>query len=210
MSITDKLEQAKQSEHAQKSSEWFKFKEGENRIRILTEPVIFFEDFKLGICYTDCGFQGTMKGLAWIHDKADDKVKLMKLNFKLLNTLGEWENDEDYAFNGYPMPYDVSIKAKNAGTKEVEYTYLPKPKTAISEEVTAKTKEEKTPEEIVEKMKENNITKHKSDGTYDKLQEKVKEQKENYKEQAQAHNAKNEEEVIEYPEEEIDPSDIPF
>lgn len=206
MSLKDKLRQAENSEHAQKTSNWFKFKEGDNNIRILTDPVIFFEDFKLGICYTDCGYQGTMKGLAWIWDKSDNQIKLMKLNYGLLNTLEAWEDDEDYGFDSYPMPYGINIKAKGAGSKEVEYNYLPRPKTDIPSEVTEKLQKEKSCEEIIEKMKEKNIEKHKADGTFDKIKS---EQEQIGKEIEQAKQQRAEQ-PDNYPDEEIDPDDIPF
>ena len=195
MSINDKLQQAQKSEHAQKSGEWFKLKEGDNTIRILTELEVIFEDFKKGICYTDCGFTGTTKGLAWVLDKSDNQVKLMKINYNLMKTIGAWETDEDYGFNGYPMPYDIKIKAEGAGTKEVKYTYLPKPVSPISDEVLDDLKSQKPISEIVQIMKEKNIEKHKSEGTYGK-----------FRSEATNENA----DTIEYPTDEIAPEDIPF
>jgi hypothetical protein len=42
--------------------------------------------------------------------------------FKQIEAL---QTSDDYAFEGTPMPYDITINAVHAGTKEVEYTVVP-------------------------------------------------------------------------------------
>ncbi len=214
MSYQDKLNEAEKSEHNSSGSGWFKFKEGKNSIRILTEPEPLFEDFKKGICYTGCGYTGSAKTLAYVLDNGDGKVKLMKIPYTISKLIAEYEISEDWSFNGFPMPYDIVIGVKNAGTKEVEYTPTPRP---VRSEVTSDTieqmsKNKKTCLEVIEIMKAKNIEKHKADGSWQKEQERQANLK---KELGDARSVKAGPLVIdnggvEYPTEEINPEDIPF
>lgn len=175
MSFSEKIvkDLENNKEMVSQGNDWFKFKEGDNTIRILTEPVIFFEKFKTGICYTNCGYQGTAKYLTWIYDRQDGKVKLAKIPYSIAEVLATYEKDEDYAFDGFPMPYDIKINAKGAGTKEVVYTVLPKKAVAMADEVMHEVSKENTCEEIINKMKEKQIEKHKADGTWQKEQDRL-------------------------------------
>ncbi len=203
--MTTLSEQAKQdakSENAQVRGGWFKFKEGKNRLRVLVNPEVIYEDFKLGMCYTDCRFKGSIKYLAYVWDYADGSVKLMKIPFSIFNWIAAQETDEDWNFQGFPMPYDITITAENAGTKEVKYSTTPSPKREpMSEEVLADVKRRKLVAEIIAGLKEKNEEKHRSDGTWDTLHASAEEQ-----EQV----APPEKEGVKYPEEDINPEDIPF
>lgn len=143
------------------SSDWFKFKEGKNVMRVITQPVALFEDYDLGICYTDCGFTGSPKYLCHILDRAEgSKPKLWKMNLTVMRMLADMQASGRFAFDGFPMPYDIEINAKNAGTKEVVYTLLP------GMESPAQVPDKLTPcEEVIEKLKAKNKEKHEADGT---------------------------------------------
>lgn len=190
-------------------SDWFKFKEGENRFRILTEPVILFEKFKVGICYTDCGYQGNAKYLAHILDRNDGKVKLAKIPYGIMENIGAMETDEDYNFSGFPMPYDVSINAVGAGTKEVKYTVLARPRKEMSPESLDLIKKLKSPAEIIEKMKAKKKEEHIKDGTWEREQARKADLKAQL-EASRGEGGGKVEGAIEYPEEDINPDDIPF
>ena len=43
----------------------------------------------------------------------------------IFKAIRDLQKSEDYAFSEIPMPYDLTIQAKGAGTKEVEYTVVP-------------------------------------------------------------------------------------
>lgn len=211
MSLSDKFkaqeEQAKKEGIAsQGGGDWFKLVEGDNIIKILTEPEMFFEKFKVGICYTDCGYEGTAKFMAFVLDRKDGKVKLAKLPYTVGTTIAEYENDEDYSFTGFPMPYNVKIKAVGAGTKEVKYTITPSPKREeLPEEVLTELKKRKPVSEIIQKMKEKQKESHIADGTWEKEQNRKKKLKEDLDA------ARSSAPVDDgYPEEEINADDIPF
>lgn len=166
-------------EHITKGGDWFAMQEGDNRVRILTEPQIICEKYKVGICYPGCGYEGTMKYLTWVLDAKDGKIKLMKIPLTVFEAISMNESDEDYGFDGFPMPYDISIKATGAGTKEVKYALNCRPKKDIPVAVITELKKLNSIPEIIEKMKTKQIEKHKADGTWDKQQEenaKLKEQ----------------------------------
>ena len=211
MSFQDKLNQAEKSEHSNSGSGWFKFKEGKNSIRVLTEPEPLFEDYNRGICYTGCGYQGSAKTLAYVLDNADGRVKLMKIPYSISKQIAEYQISEDWSFESFPIPYDIIINVKNAGTKGVEYTTTPSPKRedVSSDVIEQMQKNKKTCAEVIEIMKQKNIEKHKADGSYQKEQERQAKLKQDL---ADARSTKSApvDNGIEYPTEEINPEDIPF
>jgi hypothetical protein len=181
MSLADKLKQAESNEMASVSGGWYKFKEGQNMFRLLTEPVAIYEDFKRGMCYENCGFKGSIKHLCYVLDRADNKIKLFKLPHTIFKWLVSLEADPDWIFDGFPMPYDVNIEAKGAGTKEVDYNPKARPvKEAVKDELLAELAKKDKVEIIIEKLKAK--SKEKNQGAT----------------------------PVEYPTEEIMPEDIPF
>ena len=184
MSLKDKIEKDKEDnkEHID-SGGWFKFAEGDNEFRILVEPEVLYEAYKVGICYTDCGYTGTPKYLTYLLDREDNKIKLFKLPFTVFNTISELEEDDDYKFSGFPMPYDIKVKACGAGEKTVVYTVLPKKEKALTEAEKGLIADflgsdnNKTPAEIVVRMKEKQLEGHKADGTWQKRQDEIASQK---------------------------------
>lgn len=191
MSLKDQMQAAEKSEHAIKS-DWFKLKEGKNQFRVLTEPVAIFEDFTRGMCFTGCGFQGSMKFMCYVLDRADNEVRLAKLPKLIGDKLVHWEEDDEMPIEGYPMGYDVKVSAENAGTKEVKYSVDRSIKqVAVDDSIVAELGKRKTITDIVEAMKE-------------KSREKNGVQRLNPNTGAHAHK------TIEYPKNEISLDDIPF
>lgn len=200
--LQEKIEESNKSEYAGGNSGWFKMKEGKNQFRVLSEPEPIFEDFKKGICYHQCGFTGTPKYLSRVLDRADNKVKLYKIPFSIFKIIAGWEQDEDLMFTGFPMPYDVKVTAKNAGTKEVEYVVMPSPKQVpVDQETLNFLTKQKSLKVVIEKMQEKNIEKHKEDGSWQKQQEHLA----NLKEELEAGRNIQSDEDLEIPE-----GDIPF
>lgn len=185
---------------------WYKFVEGDNVFRVLTEPELFFEDFKRGICYTDCGYQGSAKFLTFVLDMKDNKVKVARLPYGIGTTIAGFQQDEDYKFDGFPMPFNIKVKAKNAGTKEVEYTVLPSPnRSDVSEQVLGELSKSKSVAEILTKMKDDQKQKHIEDGTWQKEQDR----KASLKEEIATARATGNGEMDNYPNE-VNVDDIPF
>lgn len=152
----------------------FKLDEGNNKIRILSGAWPLASHFrgkkvKSATCYGEkkgCPFHGNnpkteepyskpnFKWVLWIIDRFSGQVKLAFLPHTIMKVVGALQVSEEYSFNDLPMPYDITIVAKGAGTKEVEYSVLPSPKHI---ELTQSEKEDfeskKEVSEIVEKMK---------------------------------------------------------
>lgn len=117
------------------SGDYLKLKEGANRFRLLSE------------CLAHNGeFQGrkNFKWLCYVLDRLDGKVKPFFMPHTIYKQIEALQLSEDYSFDDVPMPYDVTINAKGAGTKEVEYTIMPAkrevPLTPAEEQLLADTK----------------------------------------------------------------------
>jgi hypothetical protein len=98
------------------SGDYLKLKEGANRLRLLTECLPY-----LG------SYQGkrNFKWLCYVVDRVDGRVKPFFMPHMIYKQIEALQVSDDYAFIDVPMPYDLTVNAKGAGTKEVEYTLMP-------------------------------------------------------------------------------------
>ena len=101
------------------SGEKLKLVDGENQIRILSEPKM-----------VESMFNGKLnrKWLTWVIDRKDGIMKLFYMPKTILKAIADYENNSFYKFDGAPMPYDIIVKAQRAGTIEAEYTVIASPK----------------------------------------------------------------------------------
>lgn len=136
------------------SGEYFKIQEGDNRIQLLSHLAPYALKWT-GSRYepADEGDQNVShKGVGWVLQ--DGLIKSATLPYTVVRAIKELMNDPDYAFEEFPMPRLINIRAKGAGTKEVEYTVVPAPKEVeVSAEILAHLKEKMSPEDFVEKMR---------------------------------------------------------
>lgn len=97
-------------------ADYYKFKEGDNRLRLLTECLPHQGEYK-----------GTknFKWLCYVLDRRDGKVKTFFMPHTVYKQIEALQANPDYTFADVPMPYDVTVHAKKAGTKEVEYSLIP-------------------------------------------------------------------------------------
>lgn len=98
------------------SGDYLKLKEGANRFRLVSE------------CIGHRGeFQGkpNFKWLCYVIDRADGKIKPFFMPHTIYKQIEALQLSDDYAFSDVPMPYDLTINADGAGTKEVKYTLMP-------------------------------------------------------------------------------------
>ena len=133
-------------------SDYFKFKEGENKIRVLTQPVKKLSRWGHGICYEGAAYctpealdasyaealeeakkagkdiskvarpQLSLKWAVWAIDRATGKIVIAELTNTMARTIREWMDGDDYGFKQFPMPYDMTVSAKGAGKTTVKYT----------------------------------------------------------------------------------------
>jgi hypothetical protein len=98
------------------SGDYLKLKEGANRMRLMSE------------CLPHPGeYKGTknFKWLCYVLDRIDGKVKPFFMPHTIYKALEAYQLSEDFGFDDVPMPYDVTVNADGAGTKEVKYTVMP-------------------------------------------------------------------------------------
>ena len=140
MSYAEKLQQAEQEYNIGKGEGKFKFQDGDNRIRIMSESPALQSDFK-GV--------KRVKFVTWVWDYSKNALKLAFLPYSIAKAIAQFEQDPGYKFDSIPMPYDLIIKVKNAGTMEVEYTVLPaRSESPVPTEATEALAKEKTIDEV--------------------------------------------------------------
>lgn len=145
------------------TTEWFKASEGDNRIRILETPLRFAQRYGFGVCYEGAPYcqQDSLKEgeklqvrflTRVLHEGA---VKLWAMPYTVAKQVLELKKSEDYVFEHFPMPYDITLKVKNAGDKSVEYTLLPaKKESPIADEIIEQIATDKPVTDILEAMKD--------------------------------------------------------
>lgn len=155
------------------SSEFFKFEKGQNRIRILNQPAIIATHFfgagqKAVVCVgVDEGCphhkgeekKPSLKLATYIIDRKDGEVKLAELPLSVGYAINDLQEDEDFAFDDFPMPYDIKvISDPDNQDPKAKYRVQPSPKkeemTTEEKEAFDKEMEKITPEAYVEKRKE--------------------------------------------------------
>lgn len=151
MDWVDTHEQKTQEE---RSKEYFNIAEGDNRFQVLTHCAPMAQRWT-GSKYepAEMGEEGvSIKGVCWVLQ--EDMIKLAKLPYTVVKSVRAFQNDEETAFDDFPMPYAINVKAKGAGTKEVEYTVIPSRKeTPISAVILEELKKKPSPEDMIEKIK---------------------------------------------------------
>ena len=67
-------------------------------------------------------------------EKPDGQIKTFFMPHTIHKFIEDLQTNEDWSFDEVPMPYDLTLNATGAGTKEVKYSVTPSPKrTPITE-----------------------------------------------------------------------------
>src|SRR5262245_4383139 len=127
------------------SGEKLKLTDGNNQVRILSEPKMIQTMFKGNL---------NTKWVAWVLDRKDSsKVKLFYMPKTIMEALADYEEEPAYRFDAPPMPYDIIVKAKNASTIDAKYTVIPvTTKTPLTAAEAEEFKAKKPIEEVVAKL----------------------------------------------------------
>lgn len=161
--LSDSMKQA--NEKWGGGSDWIQLEQGENGpYRLLTAPYVYAEHYSpsgyKGVCIgQDSACEGckestkpTPKWLAWASEK--DTVKLAKFGYSIIKQLASFQDNPEYAFEEYPMPWTFTIK-KTGEKLDTEYSVVPSRQNSEAPEAVMKLLEkQKTPEQIVDAMKE--------------------------------------------------------
>jgi len=164
---------SEQKKYGAEPANMFEFENaGIYKIRILHQPkVVATHFFGKGnpavVCVgidEGCPFHGEgtdkpgIKLATYVLDRNDGKVKMAELPLSISYSLNDLQNDEDYAFDGFPMPYDVKVTydPDNKDPK-AKYRLVASPKleelTSDEMEQLAEALKKQTPEQYVEKRK---------------------------------------------------------
>jgi len=157
-------------------ADYYKLKEGSNRVLIVSMPKIFSELFGVGIAYDQCGYGdiASVRFMCYVKDMTDQKIKLAKFSYRITQQILDLAKGARTKFMGFPMPYVVNIETKNAG------------KTNVSNNIIADNDEVLTPEDletlaaldttdaIIERMKASQRKKMQDDPAYyEEVQSKI-------------------------------------
>lgn len=153
-------------------SGFFEFVKGVNRMRILVHPTVLAQHF-FGkgvtpvVCVgidEGCRFHGeedkapSKKLVTYVIDRKDNQLKIAELPLSVSYALNDLQEDQDFAFEGFPMPYDVKITSDpDNEDPKAKYRLVASPKqeplTAEEETSLADAMKKITPEQFVEKRK---------------------------------------------------------
>lgn len=185
----------------------FKPKEGTNTVRVLDDPTVIVTRFEgkkfVGVCFEGApycadipeGSRLNKKWQTWVIDRADGQIKLYYMPYTVAKEIRGYLDNPEYTFNSFPMPYDITITVKNAGTFDAEYSVLPARKeTPLTVEELEMFKDKTSCAVLVNKAKEK-AKKEWEDSNAIQLDEEPKDRKPDY--------------PTDYPTE-INPYDIPF
>jgi hypothetical protein len=150
MNLSDSLKQAEKEYEL--GGDYFKFEEGDNKIRVLTmwEPLAT-HFVKAGSKTTPHTCYGKDKGcplhdegaplddngnpkapsvrfVTYVCDRKDsDKLKVADLPYTVVKAITALQTDEDYAFDNFPMPFDVKVKYDKNEAGAAMYSVTPSP-----------------------------------------------------------------------------------
>lgn len=162
-------------------SDFYKMKEGDNRMRILSDftevntitkaggkwgghiteknqPVINKDPSLTPEEQYKKSDKKRMQGWAWAIARnvkqADgsemDELKIVQFGSKILDQLVAYRHNPEYAFDSFPIPYDINIQTTNAGKMEVVYVVQPaRQNTDVTAEEMAKLNKKKSIKDIV-------------------------------------------------------------
>ena len=146
--------------------DWMNLQVGDNKVRIVSD----FKDYgthynpktnKSVVCvgHGQCslcavGDEPRVQFLGWVIDRADGKLKLLRIGYRVYEQLGKLALNEEYAFEDTPS-YDVTINRTGEG-KSTKYAVVPARKnTELTQAEKVLIGENmKEPDEIIQKMKD--------------------------------------------------------
>ncbi len=234
MSTRDELKRANE-EYGGGSSNFFKFeKSGTFKLRLLTKPLALGTHFfgkgqGSHICYGElkgCPFHGenapkdkngnpsapSVKFITYVLDRLDGRIKLGEIPYSVLGVVADLEEDADWKFENYPMPYDITVKydKENKDPKQIYKTLGSPNRVDIDDDTMSELMKkiaQNSPEQFIQKRKEGEIEKQKQDGTWEK--EQARREEISLKVASDMKNVQDDVPTVEYPDN-SNVDDIPF
>jgi len=192
MSIEDQLRE-EMKDNVSRNFDYFRMQDGDNKVRILSEGSVLPQHFfgkgkKPRVCYgisKGCPFhqgemapkdkdgnikQPSIKYTCYVLDRMDDVIKLADLPYSVISKVGELQKNEEWAFEEFPMPYDVTITYKKEESPAKMYSVIGSPKHVALHndqlDKLAKLMEKASPKDMVQKKKEKQIEIDKQEGIW--------------------------------------------
>lgn len=233
MNLKDKMDAA-QKEYGGGNTDFFKFdKSGNYKMRLLSDVEaiathFFGKGVPASVCYgkaEGCPFhkseddQPSVKFSAYMLDKRDGKVKLGEFPYSVVAAIGDLQASEDWGFSDYPMPYDITVIVdKEEKDFKKMYKVQPSPNRAAitgEQEDELKQKLAALPvEKYIASRKNKAMEGHKAAGIWVDEATRAANERERLAEGARVaaeHGLdKASGSEIKYPDEDINPEDIPF
>lgn len=139
--------EAAEKEYNLGKGQYFKPKDGANRIRLVSACLPHESVFK---------GRKTFKWLCQVIDRKDGAIKPYFMPDTIYKMIADLQMDPEYSFNEVPMPYDITINATGAGTRDVVYTVFPaRESIPLTESELQALKEAPTVQELQQKVREN-------------------------------------------------------
>lgn len=229
--FNEQLERDQKEYGSGQSSNYYNVEDGsDNIVRVLTPGAVyaqyyFGQGIKSVISY---GYdKGDPRGKSderkmikyamYVLDRKDNKIKLATFSYSVVKGIGDLQKNPDYQFEELPMPYDIRITYNKEEVPASKYKVSFKPNSVLlTQEQLNELKEkmdERTPEQIVERMKEKQMEADKQAGVWKSPEDREIERKE-FLEDVNAEVKKNPiTSKYKYPQEEqegIDPEDTHF
>lgn len=173
---------------AKKSTDFYDLTAGDHKMRVLTQPIPVRSYYKDGaFTQVDEDYKGPekviLRGWVWAIIRGGEEIKIVKLPYSVIKMIQQLRADSEYAFDDFPMPYDITIKATGEKLTREYVVSASRKNTAVTAVEQAEL-EKKTPiADIVQKIRDKK----------EESQDEVKESKE-----------------LPQPTEDINISDIPF
>jgi len=164
MKFTD-IESIKNKYGISEGGDWMNLKEGENRIRIVSEFVDYGihrdpELKKNVVCigkeqcyYCKQGDKVRVQFLGKVIDRSDGRVKYLRIGYRIFQQISELAKSKEYGFDIIP-PYDIVILKKGSGLNTTYTVFPARENTPLTDEEVKKAEALPSPSEIIEKMKE--------------------------------------------------------
>lgn len=205
-------------------------KDGNYKFRIISEPLKKVSRFHYGICYEGAPYcsndaidadwekakakakaEGgdvkkvkrpglSIKWMTWAYSYDAKEFVILEMTNDVATKIRVFMDSDDYGFKTFPMPYDININVKNAGTIEAEYTVLAaRNNTEISPDLVAEIEKLTPIDQVKERMQAKARDRYESGVSADK----------EFSDDAPK-TGKTMRDVQNDVDEEIDPNDIPF
>ncbi len=100
----------------------------------------------------------SLQYVAYVLDRADNKVKTWFMPYSVFADVAQLQKDEDYAFEDFPMEYDLKVTYDSDAAPAKKYNTLPSPeRTEVNDEFMEKIKQKTPLDQVVERIKEKQI-----------------------------------------------------